>query len=139
MVGQILAFSLQYSGSRMAAKLNSLLLELFQIMQKGLPKSISLKFRDDALTTHLLVDSNQLSEVFINAPTNAYEAVDEHTGEISVSAEAAQLSVKTKFLQGELTQRRYVLVKISDNGIGLKKEKIEKLFDPFYTSKEMGD
>jgi two-component system cell cycle sensor histidine kinase/response regulator CckA len=139
MVGQILAFSLQYSGSRMAAKLNSLLLELFQIMQKGLPKSISLKFRDDALTTHLLVDSNQLSEVFINASTNAYEAVDEHTGEISVSAEAAQLSVKTKFLQGELTQRRYVLVKISDNGIGLKKEKIEKLFDPFYTSKEMGD
>ena len=139
MVGQILAFSLQYSGSRMAAKLNSLLLELFQIMQKGLPKSISLKFRDDALTTHLLVDSNQLSEVFINASTNAYEAVDEHTGEISVSAEAAQLSVKTKFLQGELTQRRYVLVKISDNGIGLKKEKIEKLVNPFYTSNEMAN
>ena len=139
MVGQILAFSLQYSGSRMAAKLNSLLLELFQIMQTGLPKPISLKFRDDALTTHVLVDSNQLSEVFINAPTNAYEAVDEHTGEISVSAEAAQLSVKTKFLQGELTQRRYVLVKISDNGIGLKKEKIEKLVNPFYTSNEMAN
>jgi CheY-like chemotaxis protein len=108
-------------------------------MQTGTPKSISLKFRDDGLTTHVLADSNQLSQVFINTLTNAYEAVDEHEGEISVSAEVAQLSVKAKFLHGELAQGRYALVKISDNGIGLKKEEIEKIFDPFYTSKEMGN
>lgn len=139
MVGQILAFSRQSAGSKKAANLNELLLESFQIMQTGMPKSISLEFNDAGASLNVLADSNQLSQVFINFLTNAYEAVDENAGKISVSVSLSALNEKTKFLHGELAQGRYALVKICDNGGGLTDDEIEKMFDPFYTSKELGN
>lgn len=139
MVGQILAFSRQSSSSKGAMSLNALLLESFQIMQTGMPKSINLEFNDDGENVNVLADSNQLSQVFVNTLTNAYETVDEHEGEISVSVSVSALSETTKFLHGELAQGRYGLVKISDNGDGLTDDEIEKIFDPFYTSKELGN
>jgi len=57
--------------------LNVLLLELFQFLQTGMPKSISLSISDDETNVNALADPNQLSQVFINALTNAYEAIGE--------------------------------------------------------------
>ena len=57
--------------------LNALLLESFQILQTGMPKSISLSLSDNETNVNVLADPNQLSQVFINALTNAYEAIGE--------------------------------------------------------------
>jgi CheY-like chemotaxis protein len=138
LVGQILAFSRQSLDLREVTNLNALLLESFQIMQTGMPKSINLSFSDNETNVHVLADSNQLSQVFINALTNAYEAIDEYEGEISLSVSTLQLGETTKFLHGELARGRYALVKVVDNGEGLAEDEIEKMFDPFYTSKELG-
>lgn len=139
MVGQILAFSRQSSGSKKAMNLNSLLLESFQMMQTGMPKSIVLKLIEAGASINVLADSNQLSQVFINTLTNAYEAVDKNEGVISVSISEVHLEGETKFLHGDLPAGRYARVQIADNGTGLADDEIEKIFDPFYTSKDLGN
>jgi PAS domain S-box-containing protein len=139
LVGQILAFSRQSLDLREVTNLNDLLFESFQIMQTGMPKSIRLSFSDNETNVNVLADSNQLSQVFINALTNAYEAIDEYEGEISLSVSELQLAETTKFLHGELPRGRYALVKVVDNGEGLAEDEIEKMFDPFYTSKDLGN
>jgi PAS domain S-box-containing protein len=139
LVGQILAFSRQSSDLREVTNLNALLLESFQIMQTGMPKSISLSFSDNETNVNVRADSNQLSQVFINALTNAYEAIDEYEGKISLSASVLKLSETTKFLHGELACGCYALIKVVDNGEGLTEDEIEKMFDPFYTSKDLGN
>lgn len=139
LVGQILAFSRQSSGSKKAVNLNALLLESFQIMKTGMPKSIGLEFNDEEASVKVLADSNQLSQVFVNVLTNAFEAVDERQGEISVSVAPLILNETAKFCHGELVQGYYALVKISDNGVGVDEDRIEKMFDPFYTSKQLGN
>jgi len=119
--------------------LNALLLESFQILQTGMPKSISLSLSDNETNVNVLADPNQLSQVFINALTNAYEAIDEYAGKISLSVSVLQLSETTKFLHGELVRGRYALVKFFDNAEGLTENDIEKMFDPFYSSKDLGN
>lgn len=139
MVGQILAFSRQSSSSKQSTDLNTLLLESIQIMQTGIPKSISLNVTETNEPAFVLGDSNQLSQVFINVLSNAYEAVDEQQGTIEVSIFESNLEQSINFMHGDLPPGRYVTVQVKDNGGGLSEAELEKMFDPFYTSKELGN
>ncbi|MFK7863894.1 MAG: ATP-binding protein [Pseudohongiellaceae bacterium] len=139
LVGQILTFSRQSNSIKVAFDLNALLREAIQLMQTGMPKSISLSVDELDKPTLVLGDSNQLSQVFINVLTNAYEAVDEQTGEIQVSVFVSNLSEPTKFMHGELPAGSYLTVQITDNGGGVSEAELEKMFDPFYTSKDLGN
>jgi signal transduction histidine kinase len=74
----------------------------------------------------LIADSDQLKQVFMNIILNAIDAIDEE-GHIRISVQPAHFS-------GEL----YYVITIVDNGKGIDEENLEKLFDPFYTTKEDG-
>ena len=67
---------------------------------------------------------NQLKQVFMNILNNACQAVEGH-GEIHIS---------TQFVQ----QDKVIEIRIKDTGIGIPKDQIEKIFDPFYTTKAVG-
>lgn len=139
MVGQILAFSRQSTSNKESTDLNVLLEESTRIMRTGMPKSIELSIDIAKQPLYVMSDSNQLSQVFINILSNSYEAVDEQTGKIAVSIFETNLEQATKFAHGELVPGRYATVKIEDNGCGLSEDEVEKIFDPFYTSKELGN
>ena len=66
----------------------------------------------------------QLKQVFMNILNNACQAVEGH-GEIHIS---------TQFVQ----QDKVIEIRIKDTGIGIPKDQIEKIFDPFYTTKAVG-
>ena len=67
-------------------------------------------------------DKNQLQQVFFNIILNAGEAIS-NTGTITITT-----SIKQK----------YLIVTIKDSGFGMKKENIDKIFEPFYTTKPVG-
>lgn len=139
MVGQILAFSRQSSSMKEPTDLNILLTESTQIMQTGMPKTIALNLNVAKQPLYVLGDSNQLSQVFINILSNAYEAVDGQTGNITVGIFQSDIEQTTKFAHGELAAGPYVTVKIEDNGRGVSEDEMEKMFDSFYTSKDLGN
>ena len=68
-------------------------------------------------------DVNQLQQVFLNILNNAIDALDDNPGKISIIT--------------RLTKKK-VQVIISDTGIGMTREQIEKIFLPFYSTKEVG-
>jgi len=70
----------------------------------------------------IYVDSKQIEQVLINLVINARHAVQEG-GKIEIEAE------KTK---------NYIVVSVSDNGTGIKKENLPRIFDPFFTTKTEG-
>lgn len=107
-----------------------LLIELLehiqQLMQPTLDKkkiNLELILRDPFLT--LEADSSLIEQVFINLLLNAIDAVkDIEQPKIVISAEAA--------LNGKIT------VKITDNGMGIKEELLDKIFIPFFSTKKTG-
>jgi two-component system, NtrC family, sensor kinase len=68
---------------------------------------------------------NQMKQVFMNILNNAAQAIQEN-GEIKIT---------TNFI----SELKKVRIQIKDNGIGIKKENLEKIFDPFYTTKSVGE
>jgi signal transduction histidine kinase len=75
----------------------------------------------EARPVFLNADRSLMIQCFLNLLRNAYEATDR--GAVSVEAE---------------TRRKKILVRVSDTGRGIEPERLPRIFDPFFTSKEKG-
>jgi signal transduction histidine kinase len=96
-------------------------IQLFET--QAIMKNIQLIFDSDSDLPLIECEANQLKQVFINILKNALEAIP--TG--------GSIHVAIKKMDTD-----HVMVRISDNGIGISPEKIKKLGEPFYTTKEKG-
>jgi signal transduction histidine kinase len=81
-------------------------------------------------------DHHQLSQVFTNLLTNAFEALDGR-GKIAVTAFASAIEEDPAFA-GLQPPTPTIVVDVADDGPGLPREAIDKIFDPFYTTKPQG-
>ena len=77
-----------------------------------------------------------LSKTIMNLITNAAEAIPD-TGEIIISTKNRYVD-KSLIVYDKVKQGDYVTVSVSDTGIGIPSQNIERIFEPFYTKKEMG-
>jgi two-component system, NtrC family, sensor kinase len=68
---------------------------------------------------------NQVSQVFMNVISNAFQAIPSKQG---------QVSIQVQYLKDD----QMVSIKIADSGVGISKGDIDKIFDPFYTTKDVG-
>jgi len=101
-------------------------IKLIQLLSKDLP--------------NIIVDPNQLQQVFLNLILNAIDAIREQ-GKIEIAAKVVpknKVYVHRKFHPSLQTDRRYVMVTFSDNGMGMPAATLEKIFEPFFTTKTTG-
>ncbi len=118
----ILNFAKPIGNEMKQISLNELLKEVVMITDKYVNKqnvSIELYFSNEI---NIIVDKEKLMQVFINLIFNATQAM-EIGGKIIITTEARDNGVNISF---------------KDTGIGIKKEDIKKLFNPFFTTKEKG-
>lgn len=139
LVSQILTFSRQSSGAKEIAELAPVLEEAMDLISAGVPRNISITQEFSKEPLKILADTNQVEQVLVNLLTNAYEAIGEKEGVVKVSLQAVSVESEMQLEHGQLLAENYALIKVRDNGPGLEPEKIERIFDPFYTSKQLGN
>ena len=76
----------------------------------------------------------QLSQLLLNLIINAFQAIGDDVGEVTVSTKAVEL----KGGERGLPKGNYIVFGVSDNGPGMSEEVMEQIFDPFFTTKESG-
>ena len=74
----------------------------------------------------------QIKQVFMNLLVNAYQAIEEKIGENAEGGETGTIEVRTRRSRGG------VIISIRDTGVGISPEDRLRIFDPFYTTKEVG-
>lgn len=79
------------------------------------------------------VDAGQLQQVFNNLILNARDAMDEE-GELKINAENTPFTAVEGFV---LAPGKYIRISITDHGVGIPPENIPKIFDPYFTTKNM--
>ncbi|MDY7034059.1 MAG: PAS domain S-box protein [Thermodesulfobacteriota bacterium] len=134
---QLLTFSRRVESSMMPVCLNYEIKQVYTLLKRTIPKMIEIELNLAGNLKTINADPAQLGQVLMNLGVNARDAMPEG-GRLYIQTENSTLDEEYCKTHLEVTPGDYVLVTISDTGNGMDKETIEHIFEPFYTTKEVG-
>ncbi len=137
LVRQLLAFSRQQTLQPKVLDITECLAELSALLRRLMGSNIDLKMKHARDLGLVLVDQGQFEQVIINMVVNARDAM-EGGGTISLTTQNYELKKAKRFGHDVIPPGNYVLVEIADTGVGIKPEIIDRIFDPFFSTKEVG-
>lgn len=134
LVAQVLEYSRQQDVSRRAIHLVPLVRECVRDLETSLPDNISLQVDIDIETDCISANAAQIQQMAMNLFRNGVQAMPEG-GVLSVYLGMTELSCRQENGYKDLALGKYVVLEVSDTGIGIRPEMVERIFEPFFTSK----
>lgn len=134
---QLLAFSRKETISPRVLDLNQVLQGMRGMLSRLLGEDIELTFDLSADVWPVLIDPGQLDQIILNLIVNARDAMADG-GKLSVETGTVILDPSHALSASGAAPGEYVTLSISDTGIGMTEEVKGHIFEPFYTTKEMG-
>ena len=138
LVRQILAFSRHAKQEKILLNLKPLVRETFDFLRASIPANIQLKQQFAPDTDTIMADPTQMQQVLMNLCTNAAHAMEGDGGVLEVELSKASLGPEDVQFDPDLEPGKYVRVTVSDTGRGIARDIIDKVFDPYFTTKEKG-
>ena len=133
---QMLAYSGKAPLRIQKTNLSELIHEISNLVASTLPKNVQLRKELVQRTAPISGDPTQLKQVILNLLTNAAESMPKDGGTIVLSLESVNI------IEGQsdwsAPPGRYVQLSCRDSGIGMKPETMERIFDPFFSTKHTG-
>jgi signal transduction histidine kinase/ActR/RegA family two-component response regulator len=138
LVRQILTFSRRSGEESKPLLIQPIVKEALKFLRASLPSNIEIVQDIASDAPQVLADPTQVHQVIMNLCTNAYHAMQASGGELRVSLSPATLGVDHSFSRSTLPPGEYAKLEVSDTGCGMDAQTIERIFDPYYTTKEKG-
>jgi len=138
LVRQILAFSRQQVLAPQVVNLNETVEQLDKLLHRVIGEDIELVSLVDPHLAPVFVDPGQMEQVLVNLAVNARDAMP-NGGQLMI--ETANVTLDEQYHSAghpNVITGRYVMLAVSDTGIGMDQATQEKLFEPFFTTKEPG-
>lgn len=137
LVQQILSFSRQSEYARRSFKVSSLLKESLKLLRSSIPANIIIK-ENIVSNAMILADSTQVHQVIMNLCTNAYHAMSDTGGTLTVELYEVRFSEIENAANVDRPCEKYLKLKVSDTGHGIDEKTLLKIFDPYFTTKDIG-
>jgi CheY-like chemotaxis protein len=134
-VKQILAFSKPSQEGFRPTDLTSVITEVIGLMEVSLPGNIELRSHISPDAGIILADPTQLYQAAMNLCTNAFQALREHGGRLQIRLERSILAREEAHALN-LKEGSHVQITVADDGPGIPAEIIDKIFDPFFSTKD---
>lgn len=137
LVKQILTFGRKGDADLRPMSLNKYVHETMKLVESSLPKMISIELHLQPALQLVNADPNQMEQVILNLATNASDAMPEG-GRLTI--ETNNIALDDEYCQHRLGVQpgRYVILTVSDTGEGIAPDIIEHIYEPFFTTKEVG-
>ena len=120
--------------------ISALIREIVELIQTSVPRNVQLRLELAPGLPRVDGDASQLQQVIMNLVINGAEAIGEKPGNVIVST--AIHEVDEYYAQsvwgGAIMPGTYIALEVHDNGCGMDEATVNKIFDPFYTTKFMG-
>ncbi len=140
LVRRILEFSRKDRGVAVNSSIGQIIRESVELASHSLPKNVSISFENDAKGSIVQVEKAQIMQVLMNIMINARDAIGSHPdGHINIASKQRNLGKLAADRLNLKTAGRYVEISISDDGPGIPKNLIDRVFDPFFSTKEWSD
>jgi len=136
-VRQLLSFARKSRLEKKPVNIISIVSESLKLLRSSIPASIEFRQNISEDIDIIMADPTQINQVLINLCTNAEHAMPEG-GMIEVTLKNSELEEDTAAKFPELNPGRFVTMTVSDTGHGIYQDVIDRIFDPYFTTKEVG-
>jgi len=138
LVARILTFSRKVGPKVRPLDLNQEILKAEPLLRRTLPRMIEIRLMLAEAVQVIDADPAQLEQVLLNLATNAQHAMPDG-GQLII--ETSNVSLSDEYLRTHLKAKRgkYVLLTVSDTGVGMEPEILGRIFEPFFTTKANGE
>jgi PAS domain S-box-containing protein len=140
MVRKLLTFSRMETGGRRLVRVDRLIAETLDLFRSTCPKKIKLEATLPERALHVLGDPTQIGQAFLNLCANALHAVEGKRGgrlDVSLARKVSPPHAAEGFVTGTLSSGPYALLTVTDNGVGMAPCLLERIYDPFFTTKDV--
>lgn len=138
LVRQLLAFSRQQTLRPKVLVLTDVLAELTNLLRRLIGEKIELDMIHGRNLGLVKADQGQIEQVIINLAVNARDAMVDG-GTLTIRTDNISRAQSIEIGATVIPEGDYVLVEVTDTGCGIAQEDLEKIFEPFYTTKEVGE
>lgn len=138
LVKQFLTISRQSEQPHSPVRLEQIVDDCFELLRATLPTTIELRKDIDGDPGMIAADPTQINQVIMNLCTNAGDAMREGGGILNISIQTVTLRKQDLGRYPGLKAGRYLSMVVADTGHGMDREVLDRIFDPFYTTKAQG-
>ncbi len=139
MVKQILAFSRRSELEVTAIEMSPLVKEGIKFLRAAIPPTIAIKGSIEPDVGQVMADPTQMHQVLMNLCVNASQAMKDKKGAVRVELDRVDLDADFVAHHPPLAPGKHVRLRVSDTGAGISSEILDKIFDPYFTTKESGE
>lgn len=138
-VAKMLAFSRVKPGEKVELDMAIVVREVVKMMKATIPSSIEIVTDIEPALPSLLGDGVQLQQSLVNLILNSRDAMKNNKGCITVSLKMENIFTNNTCSScNEKYGGKYVVLAVSDDGVGITELELERIFEPFYSTKESG-
>jgi PAS domain S-box-containing protein len=137
LIRQVLTFARGMEGERVNVQLRHLIKDLIKVLGETLPKTITVKYDIEPELYLVFADPTQIHQILMNLVVNARDAMPDG-GTLTIKANNTSIDENYAWMNIEAEPGNYVLLTVKDTGEGMSEDVLNRIWDPFYTTKEVG-
>jgi len=134
LVDQMLTFARRGEQERRALQARNVVEETLKLLKPSIPTTIDVRLRLQDTPGFVLGNPAQLQQVIVNLCNNAVYAMRKQGGVLDI--ELSDLVIDASDVPSGMKAGEYLKLSISDTGTGIKAEHMDRIFDPFFSTKE---
>ena len=138
LVKQILSCGRQQNQEKVAISIQAIIKEALKLMRSSLPTTIEIRQKIDMSCGAIMADPTQIHQLIMNLCTNSSHAMAEHNGVLGVTLSSQDLLDEDCYSYPSLSPGPYLKLEISDTGCGMEPDLLDRIFEPYFTTKEKG-
>ncbi len=136
-VKQLLSFSRKMDIKREPVDIRIIVKETLKLLKASLPSSIQVRENLPEAVDTVVADPTQIHQLLINLCTNAAHAMGENGGSLTIELSNVTLDFTAASKHPDLKPGDYVRFSVSDTGHGIPVNLLDKIFDPYFTTKDV--
>lgn len=134
---QLLGFARKQAVQPQILDLNDTIARMMKMMKRLIGPHIEVQWKPGADLRPVRLDPSQLDQILANLTVNSRDAISD-TGTLTIETRNVYLDQQYTRLHRHIPAGDYILVEVSDTGSGMTREVAEQIFDPYFTTKDVG-